>query len=149
MNYLETFQKGMAFDLGATTVTEEEIVAFGRQFDPQVFHVDPDAAKATPFGGVIASGWHTCGIFMRLLVDSVLAQTAGLGGLGMDAMQWTVPVRPNDTLSARATVVEARPSRSIADAGILGLRCELTNQRDELVWHTTAWSLVRRTTSTR
>jgi acyl dehydratase len=144
MRYLEDFPVGETFELGSKTVTEEEIIRFGREFDPQPFHIDPEAAAEGPFGGIIASGWHTCAIWMRLFVESLINDAANLGGLGIDDMHWKLPVRPGDTLTGTATVVDVRPSRSNPDRGILGIRCELTNQRNELVWYGTSWSLNRR-----
>lgn len=141
MRYLEDFPLGETFDLGSKTVTEEEIIRFAREFDPQPFHIDPERAKDGPYGGIIASGWHTCAIWMRLFVDSLLNDAANLGGLGVDDMHWKLPVRPGDTLTATARVVDVRPSCSKPDRGILGTRCELRNQRNELIWYGTSWSL--------
>ena len=136
---------GASFDVGAHTLTEEEIVAFARQFDPQAFHVDPEAARRGPFGGLTASGLHTFGIFSRLVTDELMAGVVNLGGAGVDAMRWLVPVRPGDTLRGRATVIEGtRPSASKPDRGIVVLRGELENQHRELVWHATITSLVGR-----
>jgi acyl dehydratase len=142
--YLEDFTLGAVFVLGATTVTEEAIIRFGREFDPQPFHVDPAEAERSAFGGLVASGWHVSSMFMRLLVDGLLHETAGLGGLGVDDMHFVVPVRPGDTLAGRAVVGEARPSKSKPDRGVLGLRMELVNQRGETAWYCTSWSLVQR-----
>jgi len=144
MRYLEDFAVGDVFELGETTVTEEAIVRFGREFDPQPFHVDPAAARESPFGGLVASGWHVASIFMRLFVDSLLDDAGSLGGLGVDDMHWKVPVRPGDVLSGRAEVVEARPSRSNPERGVLGVRMQLVNQRGETAWYCTAYSLLRR-----
>ena len=140
--YLGDFQVGTSFQLGSTTVTEEAIIRFGREFDPQLFHIDPEAAKSSSFGGLVASGLHTASIFMRLFVDGLMYDTANLGGLGMDDMHWRVPVRPGDTLTARTEVLGARPSRRKPDRGVLELRMELENQHGELVWDAVAWSLM-------
>ena len=144
MKYLDDFSPGDEFHLGSVTVSEEEIIAFARQFDPQPFHIDPVAARESPFGGIIASGWHTSSLYMRLAVDSMLTQTANVAGLGVDDLRWLQPVRPGDTLTARATVLEVQPSTSRPDRGVLVLRMEFTNQRDEIVWHTTSRSLTLR-----
>ena len=143
MRTLEDFAVGDVFDLGETTVTEEEIIRFGREFDPQPFHVDPVAAKESAFGGLVASGWHVASIFMRRFVDSLLRDAESLGGLGVDDMHWKVPVRPGDTLRASAEVLELRPSRSKPGQGVLGMRMQLVNQRGELTWYCTAYSLLR------
>src|SRR5690606_17077669 len=108
--YFEDLTPGRAFDLGAVTVTEDEIVEFATRFDPQPFHVDPAAAAESPFGGIIASGWHTCAMCMRLLVDGLMNQTISLGSPGVEQIRWLAPVRPGDRLSARTTVEDARPS---------------------------------------
>jgi acyl dehydratase len=134
----------MSFELGERTVSEEEIIRFAREFDPQSFHVDTELARESSFGGLIASGWHTCSICSRLLVDSLFQDTANLGGLGVDEMRWIAPVRPGDTLIGRATVLEARPSKSKPDRGPVALRVELENQDGAIVWHATCWSLIRR-----
>ena len=133
IRYFEDFQVGDVFELGTTSVTEEEIIAFARQFDPQPFHVDPARARESVFGGIIASGWHTASLFMRLLVDNFLQETVSLGSPGVDEVRWLQPLRPGDTLRARFTILEARASKSRADMGILRSRSELFNQHDELV----------------
>jgi acyl dehydratase len=141
VRYLGDFPVGTEFELGSTVVTEESIIRFGREFDPQPFHIDPRAAEETSFGGLIASGWHVCSIFMRHFVDSLLSEAANLGGLGVDDMHWKVPVRPGDVLRAKAKVLETRLSSSKPDRGILGMLMELVNQRGEVVWYGTSWSL--------
>lgn len=133
MRYFEDFQVGDVFELGTTSVTEEEIIAFARQFDPQPFHVDPAQARESVFGGIIASGWHTASLFMRLLVDNFLRETVSLGSPGVDEVRWLQPLRPGDTLRARFTILECRASKSRAEMGILRSRSEVFNQRDELV----------------
>jgi acyl dehydratase len=131
--YLEDFTPGRVFELGSVEVTEAEIVEFATRYDPQPFHVDPDEAAAGPFGGLIASGWHTCALFMRLLVDGLIGDTLGFGSPGMDEIRWLAPVRPGDTLSASFTVAEARPSASKPDRGIVRSSSEMRNQRGEVV----------------
>src|SRR5437870_3196748 len=109
--YLEDFEKGSVIELrGRRTVTREEIIAFAREFDPQPFHLDEDAAKRSPFGGLIASGWHTTAMVMRLIVDEFLAPDSGsLGSPGADEIRWLKPVRPGDTLRLRVTVADVIP----------------------------------------
>ena len=115
-------------------VTEQEIVAFGRSFDPQSFHVDPQAAGSGPFQGLIASGWHTAGLMMRLYAKSYLSHVASLGGPGVDELRWPAPVRPGDRLRLRTTVLEARVSRSKPDRGLVRTLAELLNQDDVIVF---------------
>lgn len=148
MRYFEDFQVGDVFELGTTSVTEEEIIAFARQFDPQPFHVDPVQARASAFGGIIASGWHTASLFMRLLVDNFLRETVSLGSPGLDEVRWLQPLRPDDTLRARFTILECRASKSRAEMGILRSRSEVFNQRDELVMTVIGVHLVGRRPAT-
>lgn len=133
MRYFEDFEVGRTYELGSHRITREQIIAFARQFDPQPFHTDDDLARASSFGGLIASGWHTTSIFMRCYVDALLTGTASMGSPGVEQIRWLVPVRPGDTLHARATVTAAEPSRRRPDRGTLTLRSELTNQHDDLV----------------
>ena len=133
MRYFEDFQVGDIFDLGSTTVTEEEIISFARQFDPQPFHTDPVLAKDSIFGGLVASGWHTAAMFMRLFFDGLLHETASIASPGVDDVRWLKPVRPGDVLRARFTVIESTPSKSKTSLGIVRSRCEVFNQADELV----------------
>ena len=133
MRYFEDFHVGETFDLGKITVTEEDIITFARQFDPQPFHVDPERAKNSYFGELVASGWHTTSLFMRLFVDELLNGSASLASPGVENVRWPRPVRPGDTLSARFTVIESTPSRSRATLGIIRSNCEMYNQQNELV----------------
>jgi acyl dehydratase len=133
MRYFEDFQVGDIFDLGSITVTEEEIIRFARQFDPQPFHTDPVLARDSIFGGLVASGWHTTAMFMRLFFDGLLHETASIASPGVDDVHWLKPVRPGDVLRARFTVIESTPSKSKTSLGIVRSRCEVFNQADELV----------------
>ena len=133
MRYFEDFHIGDTFDLGSLTVTAEEIIAFARQFDPQYFHTDPQRAKESIFGGLVASGWHTGSLFMRLLVDGLFSKIESIGSPGLDQVRWLQPVRPNDILHGRLTVIDARVSRSRPTVGILRSNCELFNQHNELL----------------
>jgi acyl dehydratase len=114
----EDLAVGKPYAFGQKLVTEEEIVAFGRAYDPQPMHTDPEAAKATPVGGLCASGWHTCAIMMRMVADGILGRVASLGSPGVDEVRWKRPVRPGDTLSVRYTVQEKRVLASRPDVGI-------------------------------
>lgn len=131
--YFEDYIPGDVHELGTRTVTEAEIIDFAKQFDPQYFHVDPEKAKASRFGGIIASGWHTASLVMRVYVDQYLSHVAGMASPGVDEIRWPNPVRPGDTLSVRVTVLEARPSRTKPDRGIVRARVEAFNQRGEAV----------------
>ena len=133
MRYLEDFVPGQEFDLGRSQITQEEIVAFAREFDPQPFHVDERAAADSIYGGIIASGWHTISLFMRLFVKGLLSDAASLGSPGVDKVRWRHPVRPGDILQALATVLEVAPSRSKPDRGIVRWAYEMRNQNGVVV----------------
>ncbi len=126
--YFEDFEPGQVVELGRRTVTEEEIVAFAREFDPQPFHVDPEAARESVFGGLIASGWHTGALWMRMYVDSLLEGTASMGSPGVEELRWLAPVRPGDTLTGRLEVLETTPSERRPDRGTVRIRAEMENQ---------------------
>jgi acyl dehydratase len=133
VRYFEDFAPGQVIELGRYTITKDEIVAFARQFDPQPFHLDEEAAKKTIYGGLLASGWHSAAITMRLLYDGLVKDTISLGSPGVDELRWVKPVRPGDTLSARLTVLECIPSRSKPDRGVVRSAIEMRNQHDEVV----------------
>jgi acyl dehydratase len=141
--YFEDFQVGSVFEFGSITVTEPEIIAFARQFDPQVMHTDPVAAANGPTGGLIASGWHTIGLMMRMYAEHFLPEN-GLPAPGVDEVRWLHPVRPGDTLRMRVTIEEARPSRSKPDRGVIRPLSEMLNQHDEVVLTLRPINLVRR-----
>jgi len=124
---------GQTTILGSKTVSEEEILRFAEEFDPQPFHIDAAAAAMSPFGGLIASGWHTCSIAMRLLVEGVLKNSTSMGSPGVEQIRWVKPVRPGDTLTVSVTVLESKPSTSRPDRGTVKIRTEATNQRGEQV----------------
>jgi acyl dehydratase len=142
--YFEDFHAGDVIELGRRTITKDAIVAFAREFDPQVFHVDEEAAKATIYGGLLASGWHTGALMMRMLYDGLLRHTVSLGSPGVDELRWLKPVRPGDTLSARMTVLETTPSRSKPDRGIVRSLMEVRNQHGDVVMTTRGLSLLGR-----
>ena len=144
VRYFEDFMVGKVFELGSRTVTQDEIIAFAREYDPHSFHVDPQQARQSSFGGLVASGWHSVCIFMRLAVDGVLKETASLGSPGADEIRWLKPVRPGDTLSARATIIQATPSRSKPDRGLVKHHGELRNQHGEIVMTLIGMGLFRR-----
>jgi acyl dehydratase len=126
--YFEDFAPGQVYELGSHTVTEEEIVAFGRAWDPQPFHVDPEAAAHSHFGGLIASGWHTGAMWMRLYVDAMLDGSSAMGSPGIEELRWLAPVRPGDTLTGRLTVLDVTPSATRPDRGTVRIRGEMLNQ---------------------
>ena len=130
--YWEDFNVGRVFEYGSRTLTEAEIIAFASDWDPQRFHTDPSAAAASPFRGLVASGWHTGCVMMRFMCDAYLNQASCIGSPGIEDWRFVLPVRPGDTLRYRATVLESRPSASRADRGIIKWRWELLNQRDEV-----------------
>ena len=130
--YWEDFTPGRVFEYGARTLTEDEIIRFAADWDPQRFHTDPERAKDTPYGGVIASGWHTGCMLMRFMCDAYLNEASCIGSPGIEDWRFALPVRPGDTLRYRAKVLEARPSASKPDRGIVKWHWELLNQRDEV-----------------
>ena len=142
--YWEDFPPGDTLEIGSHTFREEEIIAFARQFDPQVFHTDPAAARDSSFGGLIASGWHTCAIAMRLMVDAYVARSASLGSPGVDNIRWLAPVRAGDTITYRRVITSARPSASKPGVGLVQSRWEAVNQRGEMVMTMEGWSMFRR-----
>lgn len=133
MRYWEDFAPGEVTEIGPVTVSEPEIVEFASRYDPQFFHVDPEAAKDGPFGGLIASGWHTTALFMGMFVRAILLDTASLGSPGIDELRWTAPVRPGDTLVGRVTVDEVRESSKNPERGTVFTTSEVFNQDGTLV----------------
>jgi acyl dehydratase len=126
--WFEDYHPGAVYEYGHRTVTEAEILAFAEQYDPQPIHVDPAYAAAGPFGGLIASGWHSAAILMRLFADHYLTRVGSLASPGVDELRWAVPLRPGDVVRLRTTIVGARPSRSRADRGLVTTRAALLNQ---------------------
>jgi acyl dehydratase len=144
MLYWEDFTPGQTDEIGRHTFSEQEMIEFARQFDPQPFHTDPEAARQSFFGGLIASGWHTCAIAMRLMVQKYIGQAASAGSPGVDNIRWRAPVRPGDTITYRRVIVASRPSQSKPDLGLLQTRTEALNQRGEIVMTMEGWGLFRR-----
>jgi acyl dehydratase len=130
--YWEDFPAGRVFEYGSRQLSEQEIIAFARDWDPQRFHTDPVAAKQTPFGGLVASGWHTGAVMMRFMCDAYLNESSCIGSPGIEEWRFALPVRPGDTLHYRGTVMESRPSTSKPDRGIVKWRWQLLNQRGEV-----------------
>jgi acyl dehydratase len=131
--YFDDYVEGDVHRFGSVLVDADEIVAFAKLYDPQTFHTDPEAARKTQFGGLIASGWHTCGLMMRLYAEHYLTHVASLASPGLDELRWLKPVRPGDRLSVRVTVLKAAPSKSKPDRGAVTSFIEVFNQADEAV----------------
>ena len=142
--YFDDFSPGMVREFGRYVVTAREIVEFASKYDPQPFHVDAEAAKSSIYGGLIASGWMTCAIGMRMACDEFVLKAASMGSPGVDHIRWKQPVRPDDVLRMRLTVLEARASQSKADRGVIRTRWEVLNQRDEVVMTTEGMGIYRR-----
>jgi acyl dehydratase len=138
----EDYSVGTTYDCGSVTVTQEAIIVFATHYDPQAMHVDPDLAAAGPFGTVIASGWHTVSLMMRLLVDNFLPVN-GLAAPGIDELRWPQPVRPGDTLTLHVTIQQARRSRTKPDRGLVHSLIEVFNQHGEVVMTMKPMNLVR------
>jgi acyl dehydratase len=140
----EDFRVGDSSEIGRHTFTEEEIVTFGRQYDPQPFHVDLQKAKDSAFGGLIASGWQTCAVGMRLMCEAYINKTASLGSPGVDSIRWLKPVRAGDTLTYRRIVLESRASATRKGVGLVKHRWEAVNQGGELVLSMEGWGFFGR-----
>jgi acyl dehydratase len=130
--YFEDYVPGSVHEFGMITVDEDGIVAFGKQFDPQIFHTDPEGAKSTIYGSLIASGWHTASLMMRECVRYYFPGAASLGSPGVDELHWNLPVRPDDVLSVRVTILEATRSRSKPDRGIVESLFEVLDQKRDV-----------------
>ena len=141
--YFEDYIPGSIHEFGSIIVEEADIIAFAQRFDPQPFHTDPVAAEKSVFGGLIASGWHTASLTMRLLVDHYISHVASLGSPGVDEIRWLKPVRPGDTLSVRITLLEAERSRSKPDQGFIRGLTEVLNQHYEVVMTMKSGGFVR------
>jgi acyl dehydratase len=141
--YFEDYRVGEVVQFGSYTVTEEEVLEFASRYDPQPFHLDPQAARQSIYGGLIASGWMSAAIAMRLLVDHYISPVSSMGSPGIDELRWLKPVRPGDRLRLKVTVVESRRSQSKPDRGMIQLLQEMTNQDDETVMTICGWGMYR------
>ena len=141
--WFEDYDVGGTYTLGTFSLTVAEIVDFATSFDPQPFHIDRAAAAASPYGGIIASGWHTASLAMRLLTETFLSPDSSLGSPGIDELRWLLPVRPGDRLSGRASILSAKRSQSRPDRGIAITQIELRNQREEAVLTMKAVNMLR------
>jgi acyl dehydratase len=142
--WFDDFAVGERFEFGAYTVSADEIVDFARKYDPQPFHLDPEAGARSHFGGLVASGWMTSAVLMRLLCDHFIPPASSMGSPGVDELRWLRPVRPGDALHARSEIVECRPSQSKPDRGVLRARHELVNQHGEVVLSMVGMGMYRR-----
>lgn len=133
MIYFDDLSPGQRFVFAKRKVTQAEIIAFAKDFDPQTFHVDVEKAKLSPFGGVIASGWHTCSMMMRMLADAWILNSSCAGSPGIDNIKWAHPVRPDDVLEGYAEVLSLRPSQSKPDRGTAQVLLMLNNQNGQVV----------------
>ena len=131
--YWEDFKVGERVNIGTVVVDRDEVIEFASRYDPQPFHIDEEAARQSIYGGLIASGWHSCSMVMRLICDSYMLDTASLGSPGLENVRWLKPVRPGDSLTAYRTIEESRASKSRPDAGIVKTFWEVENQEDEIV----------------
>ena len=141
--WFEDYVPGTVYDLGSVMVDEQEVIAFAQQFDPQPFHLDKEQAEKSVFGELIASGWHTACMAMRLIADHYLSEVSSEGSPGIDEIRWLRPVRPGDQLTVRITVIDARRSRSRPERGIVRSKTETLNQDGEVVMHLTSTIFIR------
>jgi len=142
--WFEDFSVGMTVEIPGPVLTRESIMEFARRYDPQPFHVDEEAAKQSAYGGLIASGWHTVSLAMRMICDAYLLDAASLGSPGVNQVRWLKPVRPGDAIRLRMTVLEAKPSASKPDRGTVLHRWEVFNQKDETVMTMEGYGMFRR-----
>jgi acyl dehydratase len=142
--YWEDLPVGSTMELGSTSATEEEIKSFARQFDPQPFHLDEEAAKRSLFGRLSASGWHTCALCMRVTVDNFLSQSSSLGSPGLENLKWLKPVYPGDVLRVTHTITESRPMASKPTVGIIKGVWAMFNQHGDQVLHMEGYGMFRR-----
>ena len=143
MRYWEDFKVGEVEQIGGRLVSKDDIIEFARQFDPQSFHVDEAAAQQSLYGGLIASGWHTCAMVMRMMCDAYLLQSVSVGSPGIDNLKWLKPVRPGDTIRAQRTTLETRVSKSKPDIGIVNNLWEVFNQHGEMVMSMQGYGMFR------
>jgi len=142
--FWEDFTEGLSLEFGPKLVDREEVIRFATDFDPQPFHLSEEAGKASLFGGLAASGWHTAGMVMRLMCDGFLLDSSSLGSPGLESLKWIKPVMAGDAIRARMVVLGSRPMKSKPHVGLVNTRWEAINQRDELVMTIESWAMFRR-----
>lgn len=140
----EDFVPGATATYGGVTLSAEDIIAFAREYDPQPMHTDPEAARESFVGGLIASGWHTCAVSMRMFYENVLAGSSSMGSPGVEEGSWVQPVLPGDTLRIRQRIADTRPSRSRPEMGLVNFLFDVVNQRDETVYTQSCWVMFGR-----
>lgn len=139
----EDLTTDLQLSFGPKRVDRDEVIAFARQFDPQPFHLSEEAGKASLFGGLAASGWHTCGMVMKLMCDGFILDSSSLGSPGLEGLKWLKPVMVGDELTARLTIIDRRPMKSRADVGLTRSLWEAVNQRGEVVLTIDSWAMFR------
>jgi len=144
--YWEDFVPGWEYESPTRTVSAQQITTFAREYDPQTYHTDEEAAKSSPFGGLIASGWQTCSVAMRLMCDGYLLRSSCIGSPGLEELRWLKPVRPGDALRLHTTVLEQAPSQKDPHRGTVKFRWDVLNQKNEVVCTMTGRQLYRRRT---
>jgi acyl dehydratase len=144
VKYFEDFKVGETHECGERTVHKDEIIKFARDYDPQPFHIDEKAAERSAYGGIIASGWHTCALCMRMAVDGVLKDTANMGSPGVENLRWLKPVRPGDTIQVTVSILEMVPSSSRPDRGRIKVKFEVSDHTGEVLMDMVAWMMMRR-----
>ncbi|MFY9476342.1 MAG: MaoC family dehydratase [Aquabacterium sp.] len=142
--YWEDINEGLVLEFGPKKVDRDEVIRFATDFDPQPFHLSEEAGKASLFGGLAASGWHTAGMVMRLMCDGFLLKSSSLGSPGLDSLKWLRPVMVGDEIRARMTVLGRRPMKSKPSVGLVQTRWEAVNQRDEVVMTIENWAMFGR-----
>jgi acyl dehydratase len=142
--YWEDFREGEVREFGSMAVKHDDIVRFASEFDPQPFHLDDDAGAKSLFGGLVASGWHTAAMAMRMMCDAYLLKSASLGSPGIEQLKWLQPVRPGDTLHVRLSVLETRPLQSKPGVGLVKSRHEVLNQHGQVVMQMEGYGMFRR-----
>jgi acyl dehydratase len=142
--FFEDFEVGRVWEIAGPTLTKESIVEFASRYDPQPFHVDEEAAKHSVFGGLVASGWHTVSLCMRMICDAYVLDAASMGSPGVNEVRWLKPVHPGDTIRLRMSVLEAKPSTSKPDRGTVLHRWEVFNQKNELVMRMEGYGMFKR-----
>jgi acyl dehydratase len=143
-HYFDDFRIGQEFETGRLDVSEADIIRFADEFDPQYFHNDPARAAASPFGGLIASGFHTISASMKLFFETKMIEESNLSSPGIDEIRWRAPLRPGDTIRQRITVEQMKPSTSKPDRGVLWFRHLTLNQRDEVILEMLVMHMIRR-----
>jgi acyl dehydratase len=142
--FWEDYQVGKTVEFGSCRVTAEDITGFAREFDPQPFHLDEEAARSTLLGGLAASGWHSCAMLMRMICDNYAAESASMGSPGMEEVRWLRPVRPGDVLRVRRTCIDRRPSRSRPQMGFARFTWEIYNQSGDHLMSATGTGMFAR-----